>query len=121
MVRIVWGNDWVLIYLCAWHVLKAWCLRSMEQIKNNEMQRAILDDLHTVMYMPIDSSESIEAFMIRGRTRSLKVSPNIYPMIHGLDIFGPIISKLVHELTLKPLLLLHHVVHIPKYSLFELR
>jgi hypothetical protein len=56
-----------------------------------------------------------------GETRSLKVPPNIYLVIHGLDIFGPIISKLVHELTLKPLLLLHHVVHIPKYSLFELR
>jgi hypothetical protein len=49
-----------------------------------------------------------------GETRSLKVSPNIYRMIHGLDIFGPIISKLVRELTFKPLLLLHHVVHIPK-------
>jgi hypothetical protein len=33
-------------------------------------------------------------------------------MIHGFDIFGPIISKLVCELTFKPLLLLHHVVHI---------
>ncbi len=42
-------------------------------------------------------------------------------MIHELDIFGPIIFKLVHELTFNPLLLLHHVVHIPKYSLFELR
>jgi hypothetical protein len=42
-------------------------------------------------------------------------------MIHGLDIFGPIISKLVRELTFNPLLLFHHVMHIPKYSLFELR
>jgi hypothetical protein len=56
-----------------------------------------------------------------GETRSLKASPKIYPMIHGFDIFGPVISKSVCELTLNPLLLLHHVVHIPKYSLFELR
>jgi hypothetical protein len=71
--------------------------------------------------MPIEPSESIEAFMTHGKTRSLKISPNIYLGIHGLDIFGPINSKLVRELTLKPLLLLHHVVHIPKYSLFELK
>jgi hypothetical protein len=56
-----------------------------------------------------------------GETRSLKASPKIYPMIHGFDIFGPVISKSVCELTLNPLLLLHHVVHIPKCSLFELR
>jgi len=54
-------------------------------------------------------------------TKSLKVSPNIYLVIHGLDILGPIISKLVRELILNPLLLFHHVVHIPKYSFFELR
>ncbi len=46
-----------------------------------------------------------------GKTRSLKASLNIYLMIHGLDIFLPIISKLVCELTLNPLLLFHHVVH----------
>jgi hypothetical protein len=56
-----------------------------------------------------------------GETRSLKASPNIYSVIHGLNSFGPIISKLVHELTLNPLLLFHHVVHVPKYSLFELK
>jgi hypothetical protein len=56
-----------------------------------------------------------------GETKSLKVSPNIYLMIHGLDIFGPIISKLVRELTLNPLLLFYHVMHIPKYSIFKLK
>jgi hypothetical protein len=56
-----------------------------------------------------------------GKTFSLKISPNIYPMIHGFNIFGPIISKLVCELIVNPLLLLHHVVHIPKYSLFEIK
>jgi hypothetical protein len=73
------------------------------------------------MYMPIELDESIEAFMICGKTKSLKTSPNIYSVIHGLNIFGPIISKLVHEETLDPLLLFHHVVHIPKYSFLELR
>jgi hypothetical protein len=72
MVRIVWGDDQVPIYLCAWHVLKAWRLHSMEKIKNNEMRCAILDDLHTVMYMPIEPSESIEAFMICGRNKIIE-------------------------------------------------
>jgi hypothetical protein len=72
MVKIVWGNNQVPIYLCMWHVLKAWRLRSMEKIKDNEMQCAILDDLHTVMYMPIKSSESIEAFMTRGRNKIIE-------------------------------------------------
>jgi hypothetical protein len=73
------------------------------KIKDNEMRCAILNDPHTIMYMPIEPNESI------------------YPVIHGFDIFGPIISKLIRELTLNPLLLLPHVVHIPKYSFFELR
>jgi hypothetical protein len=92
-----------------------------KKIKDSEMRCAILDDLHIIMYMPIEPNESIEAFMTRGKKRSLKASPNIYLMIRGLGIFGPIISKLVRELTFNPLLLFHHVVHIPKYSLFELR
>jgi len=44
----------------------------MEKIKNNEVQRAILDDLHTVMYMPIEPSENIEAFMTPGRNKIIK-------------------------------------------------
>ncbi len=79
-----------------------------------------MDDLHSIMYMPIELSENIEAFMTRGM-RLLKASPNICPMIHGVGTFGPIIFKLVHELAFNPLLLSHHVVHIPKYSLFELK
>jgi len=57
MVRIMWGIDQVPIYFCVWHVLMAWCLRSIEKIKNNEVSRAILDDLHTIMYMPIKLTE----------------------------------------------------------------
>jgi hypothetical protein len=72
MVRIVWGDDQVPIYLCAWHILKAWRLRSMEKIKDNEMRHAILDDLHTVMYMPIEPSESIEAFITRRKNKIIE-------------------------------------------------
>ncbi len=121
MVKIMWADNQMPIYLCAWHILKVWHLRSMEKIKDSEVRSAILDDLHTIMYMPIEPSESIETFMTRGRNKILKASPNIYLMIHGLGIFGTIISKLICELTFNPLLLFHHVVHLPKYSLFELR
>jgi len=41
----------------------------MEKIKDNEIQLAILDDLHTAMYMPIELSESIETFMTCGRNK----------------------------------------------------
>ncbi len=70
---------------------------------------------------PLNQVKALKPSWLMGKTKSLKASSNIYSVIHWLDIFGPIISKLVHELTLNPLLLLHHVVHIPKYSLFELR
>ncbi len=72
MVRIVWANDQVSIYLCIWHILKVWHLRSMEKIKDNEMRCAILDDLHTIMYMPIEPNESIETFMIHGRNKIIR-------------------------------------------------
>jgi hypothetical protein len=72
MVRTVWGDNQMPIYLCAWHVSKAWCLRSMEKIKNNEVWREILDDLHTIKYMPIEPSENIEAFMTRGRNKIIE-------------------------------------------------
>jgi hypothetical protein len=39
----------------------------MKKIKNNEMRRAILDDLHIVMYMSIEPSESIEVIVIHGK------------------------------------------------------
>ncbi len=72
MVKIVWGDDQVPIYLCAWHVLKAWCLRLMEKIKDNDMRHEILDDLHSILYMPIEPSESIEAFMTCGRIKIIE-------------------------------------------------
>jgi hypothetical protein len=37
MVKIVWGDNEVPIYLCMWHILKAWHLCLMEKIKDNEV------------------------------------------------------------------------------------
>jgi hypothetical protein len=65
----MWGDDQVPIYLCSWHVLKAQCLCLMEKIKNNGVWHAILDDLHTVMYMPIKPNENIETFVTCGRKK----------------------------------------------------
>ncbi len=44
----------------------------METIKNNGVQHAILDDLHTAMYMPIEVGENIETFMTRGRNKIIE-------------------------------------------------
>jgi len=55
-----------------WHILKVWRLHLMKKIKDNEVRCAILDDLHTIMYMPIEPSENIEAFMTRGRNKIIE-------------------------------------------------
>jgi hypothetical protein len=44
----------------------------MEKIKDSGVQRAILDNLHTIMYMPIGLDESIEAFMTQGRNKIIE-------------------------------------------------
>jgi hypothetical protein len=93
----------------------------MEKIKNNGVQRAILNDFHIVMYMPIEPSENIETFMSRGRNKIIESFTQYLLGDSWTWYFRPFISKLVHELTFNPLLLFHHVVHIPKYSLFGLR
>jgi hypothetical protein len=45
----------------------------MEKIKDNGVWRTILDDLHTIMYMPIEPNESIEAFMTCGRNKIIEI------------------------------------------------
>jgi len=60
MLRIVWAMK--NIFFCACHVLKAWCLRTMEKIKDVEVWRIILHDLHDVMYMSIEPKENIDTF-----------------------------------------------------------
>jgi len=44
----------------------------MEKIKDNEMQRAILDALHIVIYMPIEPNENIETFLTCGRNKIIE-------------------------------------------------
>ncbi len=72
MVRIVWGEDGALIYLCAWHVLKAWHFWSMEKIKDTELHHAILDDLHAIMYMPTEPIKNIDVFKSWGRNKIIE-------------------------------------------------
>jgi len=71
-VKIVWGEEQMPIYLCAWYVLKAWCVHSIEKIKDNGVWHVILDDLHNVMYITIEPSESIETSMTRGRNKVIE-------------------------------------------------
>jgi hypothetical protein len=58
----VWGEDEVSIYLCPWHVLKAWSFDQRKKIKDNEVCHTVLDDLHAIMYVLIESGENIDAF-----------------------------------------------------------
>jgi hypothetical protein len=62
MFKLVWAIKNIPIFLCAWHVLKAWRLCAMQKIKNVEVQRIILHDLHDKMYMSIKPKENIETF-----------------------------------------------------------
>ncbi len=43
-----------------------------KKIKDNEVRCAILDDLHIVMYMPIEPNESIETFMTCRRNKIIE-------------------------------------------------
>jgi len=82
--------DKVPIYLCCWHVLKAWCLHGTKKIKNVEVRGGILQDLDDVMYMSINHVETIDDFKKRGRVVVRKAFINI-----GLVIGGQIISGLI--------------------------
>jgi hypothetical protein len=44
----------------------------MEKIKDTEVRCAILDDLHTIMYTPIEPNESIETFMTHGKNKIIE-------------------------------------------------
>jgi hypothetical protein len=59
--------DKVLIYLCCWHVFKAWHLRGTKKIKDVEVRGGILQDLHDVMYMSITHGETIDDLKEHGR------------------------------------------------------
>ncbi len=72
--------DKVPIYLCCWHVLKAWRLRGTKKIKNVKVQGGILQDLHDVMYMSINHGEIIDDFKERGR---VVVKESLHKYSHG--------------------------------------
>ncbi len=59
--------DKVPIYLCCWHVLKAWHLRGIKKIKDVEVQGGSLEDLRDVMYMSINHGKTIDDFKKHGR------------------------------------------------------
>jgi hypothetical protein len=42
------------ISLCAWHVLKAWCVCALKKIKDVVVHWEILDDLHVILYVMIN-------------------------------------------------------------------
>jgi hypothetical protein len=51
-----------------------------KKIRDNGVRRAILDDLHIVMYMPIEPNERIETFMTRERN---KIIGSFTQHLHG--------------------------------------
>jgi hypothetical protein len=55
------------MYLCCWHVLKAWHLHGTEKIKDVEVWGGILQDLCDVMYMSINHGEIIDDFKECGK------------------------------------------------------
>jgi hypothetical protein len=59
--------DKVPIFLCCWHVFKAWCLHGTKKFKDVEVWGAIPQDPHDVMYMSINHGETIDDFKERGQ------------------------------------------------------
>jgi hypothetical protein len=83
MLGVPWqdcmSQDHVLIFLCAWHVFKAWRLYSMEKIKDSNVRRVILDRLHMVMFMSINLDETIDDFKALGRKMVVESFDNLQP------------------------------------------
>jgi hypothetical protein len=63
------------IYLCAWHVLKAWRVHALEKIKDVVMRLAILDDLHAILYVMIDLCKNIKDFNAHGKKKVIVATP----------------------------------------------
>jgi hypothetical protein len=107
--------DKVHIYLCCWHVFKAWHLRGTENFKNVEVRGGILQDLHDVMYMSINHEEIIDDFKEHGR---VDVRKNLHKHRLGdaLIIYYPrlitinlVSDNIYHGLTFK--IILYNVIH----------
>jgi hypothetical protein len=81
------GDNQMPIYFCAWHVLKAWHLCSMEKIKDNGCDVQYWTTFTLSCTCPLNQVKTLKPSWLVGEIRSLKVSPNICPMIHGFDTF----------------------------------
>jgi len=75
------GLDLIPIFLCTWHVLKAWHLCSMEKIKDSEVRCAILDHLYMVMFMSINPNETTDDFKACGKEVVVKSFNNLQPSV----------------------------------------
>jgi len=88
MVRMVFGEDQVFIYLCAWHILKVcklnWLLHSIEKIDNG-CHVQYWTTFTPSCTCPLNHVKTLKLSWLMGEIRSLKASPNIYLMIHGFD------------------------------------
>ncbi len=58
-------------------MLKAWCLRSMEKIKDLKVKYLILDCLHMVMFMSINPNETIDDFKAHGKEMVVESFDNL--------------------------------------------
>jgi hypothetical protein len=83
----MWGQDLVPIFLCTWHVLKAWCLHSIEKIKDSKVKHAILDHLHMVMFMSINPNETIDDFKACGKEMVVESFDNLQPGVAWTTYF----------------------------------
>ncbi len=84
----MWSQNLVSIFLCAWHVLKAWCLCSMEKIKALKVRCVVLDHLHTMMFMSINLYESIDGFKVGGREMVMESFNKLQPNVAWTRYFG---------------------------------
>jgi methylthioribose-1-phosphate isomerase len=59
----------------------------MEKIKDLKVKHAILDRLHTVMFMSINPNETIDYFKAHGREMVVESFDNLQPSVIGIKYF----------------------------------
>ncbi len=57
------------IFLCAWHVLKVWCVCALKKIKDVVVHWEILDDLHVILYVMINLGKNIKNFKANAKKK----------------------------------------------------
>ncbi len=87
--RIVWGQDFVPIFLCAWDVLKVWCLHSMEKIKDSKVKCVVFAHLNMVMFMSINPNETIDDFKACGREMVVESFDHSYEILSAGMLWKP--------------------------------